>query len=101
VHIFSASYTSFLLAPLPAMIVARALGRPVVLNYRSGEAPDHLARSAIARATLARVDRNVVPSPFLAEVFARYGIESTVIPNVVDRDRFRFRTRPALAPRLR
>src|SRR5262249_32844031 len=55
VHVFSASYFSFLLAPLPAIAVARAIGRPVILNYRSGEAPDHLRRSAIARATLRRV----------------------------------------------
>ncbi len=47
----AASYWSFLLAPLPAVIVARLLGRPVVLNYRSGEAPDHLHRSRIARWT--------------------------------------------------
>src|SRR5262249_60227064 len=33
VHVFSASYTSFLLAPLPAMLMARALRRPVLLNY--------------------------------------------------------------------
>jgi len=52
VHVFSASYTSFLLAPLPAMLVARALGRPVVLNYRSGQATDHLKRSAIARKSI-------------------------------------------------
>src|ERR1700757_2862039 len=52
VHVFSASYTSFLLAPLPAMLAARAMGKPVVLNYRSGEAPDHLKRSAIARRTI-------------------------------------------------
>ena len=52
VHVFSASYWSFLLAPLPAVIVARLLGRPVLINYHSGEAPDHLRRSAIARNTL-------------------------------------------------
>src|SRR6267378_4482770 len=80
VHVFSASYFSFLLAPLPAILVARALGRPIVLNYRSGEAPDHLQRSAIARAVLARVDRNVVPSRFLAGVFASFGIDATIIP---------------------
>src|SRR5438270_2429598 len=56
VHVFSASYSSFLLAPLPAVIVARLLGRPVVLNYHSGEAADHLQRSAIARAALSRVE---------------------------------------------
>src|SRR5687768_11493560 len=71
VHIFSASYSSFLLAPLPAVIVARLLGKPVVLNYHSGEAPDHLRRSGIARRTLRKqVDLNVVPSAFLRNVLA-------------------------------
>src|SRR5262245_15265227 len=75
VHVFSASYASFLLAPLPAMVIGRALGKPVVLNYRSGEAPDHLSRSPVARKTIAAVDRNIVPSQFLVDVFASYGIE--------------------------
>jgi glycosyltransferase involved in cell wall biosynthesis len=100
VHVFSASYSSFLLAPLPAIAVARMLGKPVVLNYRSGEAPDHLRRSAIARAALARADRNVVPSRFLVEVFRDFGIDASVIPNIVDMQRFRYRERTPLAPRL-
>ena len=100
VHVFSASYTSFLLAPLPAVLVARLLGKPVVLNYRSGEAPDHLERSAIARAILARVDRNAVPSRFLQEVFAGFGIQSEIIPNIVDLDRFAYRPRVPLRPRI-
>jgi L-malate glycosyltransferase len=100
VHVFSASYFSFLLAPMPATLIARALGRPVLLNYRSGEAPDHLRRSAIARATLRAVDRNVVPSRFLQDVFARHNIDATVIPNIIDRDRFKFRLREPVQPRL-
>lgn len=100
VHVFSASYASFLLAPLPAMLAARALGKPVVLNYRSGEAPDHLSRSAIARRTIAQVDLNVVPSQFLVDVFRSFGITATIIPNLVDLDRFQFRERVPLRPRL-
>jgi glycosyltransferase involved in cell wall biosynthesis len=100
VHIFSAAYSSFLLAPLPAMLVARALGKPVVLNYRSGEAPDHLERSAIARAAVARVDKNIVPSRFLVDVFEGFGIDAAEIPNIVDLDRFAFRERNPLQPRL-
>jgi glycosyltransferase involved in cell wall biosynthesis len=99
-HVFSASYSSFLLAPLPAIVVARALGCPVILNYRSGEAPDHLARSAVARRALASVDLNVVPSRFLVDVFAGFGIPATIIPNLVDLSRFRFRTRQPLQPRI-
>jgi len=100
VHVFSASYLSFLLAPLPAMIIARALGRPVVLNYRSGEAPDHLKRSAIARRAIARADKNIVSSRFLLDVFGRFGIGAEIIPNLVDLERFRFRERDPLRPRL-
>jgi glycosyltransferase involved in cell wall biosynthesis len=100
VHVFSASYFSFLLAPLPAVLVARLLGKPVVLNYRSGEAPDHLARSAIARAALRRVDVNVVPSTFLQQVFATFDIRAEVIPNLVDLELFAYRRRMPLRPRL-
>ena len=100
VHVFSASYSSFLLAPLPAMIVARLMGRPVVLNYHSGEAADHLQRSVVARAALSRVESNVVPSPFLAEVFARFGLPATVVPNIIDLERFAFRDRNPLRPRF-
>jgi glycosyltransferase involved in cell wall biosynthesis len=100
VHVFSASYVSFLLAPLPAVLMARLLGKPVVMNYRSGEAPDHLRRSAVARATLRRVDRNAVPSRFLQDVFAGFGIQAEIIPNIVDVERFRFRRRERLRPRI-
>ena len=100
VHVFSASYFSFLLAPLPAVLVAKALGKPVVMNYRSGEAPDHLRRSAIARSVLRSVDRNAVPSRFLHEVFAGFDIPSTVIPNIVDVDLFQFRRREGVRPRM-
>lgn len=100
VHVFSASYFSFILAPLPAVLVARALGRPVLLNYRSGEAPDHLERSRIARRTLASVDRNVVPSAFLREVFRGFGLDAAVVPNVVDLERFAFRQRGTPRPHL-
>jgi glycosyltransferase involved in cell wall biosynthesis len=100
VHVFSASYWSFLLAPLPAVAVARLLGKPVVMNYRSGEAPDHLKRSAVARWLLRRVDRNVVPSSFLRDVFLGFGIEADVIPNIVDVAMYRYRPRGSLRPRV-
>jgi len=100
VHVFSASYTSFLLAPLPAMLLARAIGRPVILNYRSGQAPDHLRRSRLARAAIAKVDRSVVPSRFLVDVFSSFGLNAVPVPNVVDLARFKFRDRCPLRPRI-
>jgi glycosyltransferase involved in cell wall biosynthesis len=99
-HIFSASYSSFLLAPLPAFLIARLLGRPVVLNYRSGQAQGHLSRSWIARTVLRHADRNVVPSTYLVDVFNRFGIHAMVVPNIVDLATFTFRERDPLRPRL-
>jgi glycosyltransferase involved in cell wall biosynthesis len=101
VHIFSASYSSFMLAPLPAIVVAKLLGRPVILNYHSGEAAGHLRKSAIARAAMRSwVDLNVVPSPFLREVLAGFGIDAQVVANTIDIGDFTYRPRQPLAPRL-
>src|SRR5690606_5418823 len=98
-HIFSASYFSFLLAPAPALLIARLFGKKTLLNYRSGEAEDHLSRwRRTALPVLRRADRIVVPSGYLVDVFARFGLEAEAIPNFVDFDLFRFRERDPLRP---
>jgi glycosyltransferase involved in cell wall biosynthesis len=100
VHVFSASYTSFLLAPLPALVAARLLATPAMLNYRSGEAPGHLRRSRLARAVIARTSLNIVPSQYLVDVFGSFGLAAEIVPNVVDTGRFEFHARRPLRPRL-
>lgn len=101
VHAFSASYWSFLLAPAPAILVARLMGRPVVLNYRSGEAEDHLRRWRRTALPLMRMaTRIVVPSGYLVDVFGRAGLAASAIPNFVDPDRIPFRLREPLQPRF-
>jgi L-malate glycosyltransferase len=101
VHVFSASYWSFLLGPVPAMLAGRALGKRVVLHYHSGEAEDHLARwGHLVHPWLRLAHAIVVPSEYLRVVFARHGHAARVIPNVVDLDRFRWRERLAARPRL-
>jgi glycosyltransferase involved in cell wall biosynthesis len=72
----------------------------VILNYRSGQAPDHLRRSRIARAAIAKVDRTIVPSRFLVDVFSSFGLGAVPVPNVVDLESFSFRERVPLRPRL-
>jgi glycosyltransferase involved in cell wall biosynthesis len=101
VHAFSASYSSFLLAPLPAVIVAKLLGKPVILNYHSGEAPDHLRRSATARFVMRHVvDANVVPSAFLRDVLFSFDMDADVVHNTIDVRQFAYRSRNPLRPRL-
>jgi glycosyltransferase involved in cell wall biosynthesis len=98
VHAFSASYFSFLLAPLPAMLVGKLYGRKVVLNYRSGEADDHLRRSRVAVPAMRLVDEIVVPSGYLVDVFARFGLRARSIHNFVEIERIPHRDRPAPRP---
>ena len=101
VHVFSASYWSFLLAPAPAMLAAKIFGKRAVLNYHSGEAADHLRGwGMLVHPFLKLADEIVVPSDYLRQVFARHGYRARVIRNVVDTARFRFRERKPLRPRL-
>ena len=99
VHAFSASYWSYLLAPLPAVVVGRLFGKRTLLNYRSGEAEDHLANWPSATGTMRRfVDAIVVPSGYLVDVFGRFGLEARSVFNFVDIARLPHRVRAAPRP---
>lgn len=97
----SASYWSFLLAPVPAMLAGRLFRKRVVLNYHSGEAEDHLANwGALVHPWLALAHEIVVPSAYLRQVFASHGYRTRVIHNTVDTSLFTYRVREPLRPRL-
>ncbi|MGA9771360.1 MAG: glycosyltransferase family 4 protein [Blastocatellia bacterium] len=99
IHIFSASYFSFLLAPTPAILIAKLYGKKVVLNYRSGEAADHLKRWRRTALPIIRLaDRIAVPSGYLVDVFRQFDLEAYSIFNFVDTERFQFRKREQLRP---
>ncbi|MEP7198301.1 MAG: glycosyltransferase family 4 protein [Chloroflexota bacterium] len=99
IHVFSASYLSFILAPTPAILIARLYGKKVVLNYRSGEAADHLTRWRRTALPIVRLaDAVAVPSGYLVDVFACFNLRARSIFNFVDTDRFRFRHRSPLRP---
>lgn len=101
VHVFSASYWSFLLAPAPALLLARILGKRCVLHYHSGEAEDHLARwGVLVHPWLRLADEIVVPSGYLSRIFSRHGYHTRVVRNVVDTTRFHYRERRPLRPRI-
>jgi glycosyltransferase involved in cell wall biosynthesis len=100
VHIFAASYWAFLLGPTPAWLFAKLRGNKSIINYRSGEARDHLQRFRSGKFVLSRVDEIVTPSGYLVEVFREFGLRATIVPNLVDLSQFRFRERNPLRPHL-
>lgn len=101
VHVFSASYFSYLLSAAPAILIGKLYGKRVILNYRSGEAADHLQNWPLTTKPIMRLaDRIVVPSGYLVDVFARFGLHAEAIFNIVELDRFRFRDRAPLRPKF-
>ncbi len=99
-HIFSAAYWSFLLAPAPAWFFAKLRGAKTIINYRSGEARDHLQRFRSGKFVLARVDAIVTPSGYLVDVFREFGLAAKVVPNLIDLSQFHYRERKPLRPHL-
>ena len=101
VHVFSASYASFLVAPVPAMLAGRLFNKRVLLHYHSGDAHDHLTNwGSLVHPWLKLADEIVVASTYLRDVFAKFGYRATVIPNVVDLTVFDYRERRPLRPRV-
>lgn len=101
IHLFSAAYSSFMVSQLPAILIARWYGKPLILNYRSGEAEDHLRRwGRCVFWALRLTDRIVVPSGFLVDVFGKFGFKATPIGNVIDDRAIRYRLRRFAEPRI-
>lgn len=101
IHVFAAAHTAFLFGALPALLVAKAAGKPVILNYHDGRAEAHfrwwapLLRWAIRQSAVL-----VFPSVYLQDVFARRGFAGVVVPNVVDTETFSYRSPDPVRPRL-
>jgi glycosyltransferase involved in cell wall biosynthesis len=73
-------------------------GKKVILNYRSGEADDHLANWRSALPTIRLADAVISPSGYLVDVFARFGLKIGSIYNIIDPGQFRYRKRRKLRP---
>ena len=93
-HVFCASYYAYALSAVPAILLGKVYGKKVIVNYRSGEAEDHLQNWRwTALPTIRLADAVVVPSGYLVDVFRRFGIRARPIHNIVELDRFQYRER--------
>ncbi|MGS0753804.1 glycosyltransferase family 4 protein [Roseateles sp. GG27B] len=89
-HVMANSGWSWHLFAAPAIWIGSLRGRPVLVNYRGGEAGTFLRGQAkVVGLSLRRASALLVPSGFLEAVFARHGLLAEVLPNVVDLQRFR------------
>jgi phenylacetate-CoA ligase len=93
-HVMANSGWAWHFFAAPALRAAHRAGVPAVLNYRGGDAERFFARSfPVVEKSLRTAAAVVVPSDFLRGVFARHGVATDVVPNIVDLERFR--PRPA------
>jgi glycosyltransferase involved in cell wall biosynthesis len=97
-HAFSASYSSFLLNCVPIWLISKLRRKAFVLNYHTAREWERFASSRLVRSVLKRTGRIVVPSAFLAAKFEEIGIQASVVPNIIDEDRFKYRLRTPLHP---
>ncbi len=87
---------------LPAVVgvsVGRRLGKRIVLTYHGGGGEQFFERHPkLVRHYLTRTDQNIVLSGFLAQVFNRFQLPYTIIPNIIELDTTLFRQREILKP---
>ena len=88
-HVFANSGWAWHLFAAPAVVTARLRGTAVIVNYRGGYADQFLGHGPKhVQSTLRRASLRVTPSRFLQRVFANYGLDAEVVPNIIDLTRF-------------
>jgi len=96
-HVMANSGMSWHLFVAPAVWVAYLRRVPIIINYRGGEADKFFEKSfRWVKPTLGRATVVVVPSGYLAEIFKKWGINTQVVPNIINLDLFQ--PRPISCP---
>ncbi|MBC7896763.1 MAG: glycosyltransferase family 4 protein [Cytophagaceae bacterium] len=97
-HAFTAAYWGYYIWVLPALLAAKLFRKKFLLHYHDGQARAHLEHWRWALPTMRRVDALVSPSRFLVDVFADFGLRSHAVYNIIDNERYTFRSRKPLRP---
>jgi glycosyltransferase involved in cell wall biosynthesis len=99
IHVFSSATTGYIISTLPPLFFAKLFRKKIILNYHSGELEAHINNwKHTALPTMRKFDKIIVPSQFLVDVFAKYGLEAEAIYNFVDSSKFEFKKRVIFRP---
>ena len=89
IHVFANSGWSWQLFAAPVLWIGWIRKTPVIINYRGGEARNYFNKSIKwVRPSINKATDIIVPSGYLKTVFSDFGIESHIIPNIVNLERF-------------
>lgn len=101
VYIISSSYLFFFVHTAPLIIAARLLGKNVFVSYRGGLAEEFLKKYQPIPQSILRLATGItVPSDFLKNIFLKFGLQSTIVPNIAEMTLFSFKKRYPVRPRL-
>jgi len=89
IHVFANSGWSWQLFSAPVLWIAWLRKTPVIINYRGGEARDYFNKSIKwVRPSINKATTVIVPSGYLKKVFSDFEIETHIIPNIINLERF-------------
>ena len=90
IHLMANSGWSWQLFSAPVLWIGWLRKTPVVVNYRGGEAKTYFEKSfKRVRPSLNKAHEVVVPSGYLEKVFGDFGVTTSVVPNIINLDRFK------------
>lgn len=89
IHVFSNSGWAWQLFSTPVVWIGWLKKKPVIVNYRGGEAKQYFDRSIDrVRPTLKKANSIIVPSGYLKSIFSDFGFNAQIIPNIINLERF-------------
>jgi len=101
IHILSGSYLNFFLYTTPAVLIGKLFRKPVIVHYHGGAADAFLKKWGwLAKPILKIADTIIVPSGFLKQIFFKYDFATTVVPNIIPLENFRFKKRASFEPKI-
>jgi glycosyltransferase involved in cell wall biosynthesis len=102
IHVLAASWLYFFAVVAPVVLIGKAFGRRIVLNYRGGDADRFFRRFKWSiKPFFHMADVVTAPSEFLVRVIERYfDVPVSIVRNVLDRSAFTYRKRTEIRPRM-
>lgn len=99
-HVHTCSHWGFITTVL-GVWAGRRLKKKVVVTYHGGGAEQFFSRHPrLVKKYLCQTDANIVLSGFLGNVFDKFQIPYTVIPNIVELEEGRFCPRATIEPKF-
>lgn len=99
-HIHACSNRGF----FPAIIgitIGRILNKRVLLTYHGGDAASFFeSHPRFIRRFLTKTDANIVLSGYIGQIFDRYSIPYSIIPNILEFDTSYFKSRASISPKF-